>query len=527
MADYVQLDNGLVVPLDYVERGRVERGEVATTRDGRDVTRGFVSPFEHLAPQDSVLMARGAGNYQIYREVLRDTQVASTLSQRRLAVIAKSWEVEPGGKRAIDKAAAEFLKEQLKAVKWDQVTAGMLYGVFYGYAVAEMLWGRDGRYITIAGIKVRDRRRFAFDGEMRLRLMTMSQMNPGELLPERKFWSFCTGADHDDEPYGLGLAHWLYWPVFFKRAGIKFWMIFLEKFGQPTAKGSYPANATAEEKTRLLNALSAINTDAGVIVPDGMAIELIEAARSGTADYVKLHECMDAAISKVVLGHTGSTDATPGRLGGESNAHDVRQDLVKSDADLVCESFNDGPAKWLTDWNFPGAAYPRVWRVIDEGEDLEKRAEVDKTLHDMGYEPVDVTYINDTYGGTWRKKPAAAAPKKPEPANALAPAQPQAGDTPAEFAEPGDAVAQATADQAALAKAADEFAANYEGLIGERINELLAYAEESGDFATFRERLVELMQTAPPEQLVQSLERAGFSAQLMGMSAADGNRRKV
>ncbi|MGV3629147.1 MAG: DUF935 domain-containing protein [Betaproteobacteria bacterium] len=391
-----------------------EPREIASTADGRDVTRGYVSPMQMLGRQDSVLLARGAGSDVIYREVLRDWHVKATLAQRQLAVVARSWEVEPGGNADIDKAAANFLKEQLKRASWDRVTAGMFYGVFYGFAVAEILWGNDGRYVTIDAIKVRDRRRFAFDGAMRLRLLTSANMNPGELLPERKFWHYCTGADHSDEPYGLGLAHWLYWPVFFKRNSIKFWLIFLEKFGQPTAKGTYPGGATASEKSRLLEALQAISTDAGVIIPDGMAIELIEAARSGVADYKAMSEVMDQAIAKVVLGHVGSIESTPGKLGGESNARDVRQDLIKADADLLCESFNAGPARWLTEWNFPGAAAPRVWRQVEKGQDLLKRAQVDKALHGMGWEPESIDYINETYGGQWKKKTAVVASRRPE-----------------------------------------------------------------------------------------------------------------
>jgi len=514
MTDYVQLASGMVVPASFAEApapARPESREIATTRDGRDITRGYVSPLTLLAPQDTVLMARGAGNYALYREVLRDDQVAANFSQRRLAVTARSWEVEAGGKTAKDKAAAAFLEEQLQALSWDSVTDKMLYGVFYGYAVAEMLWGQDGRFVTVAGIRVRDRRRFGFDGEMQLRLLTLSNANPGELVPPRKFWAFAAGADHDDEPYGLGLAHWLYWPVLFKRGGLKFWLIFLEKFGQPTAKGTYPASATPEEKSRLLAALGAIVTDAGVILPEGMAIELLEAARSGTADYTELYDRMNAAIAKVILGHTGSSDSTPGRLGGEDNARGVRQDLVKSDADLICESFNNGPAKWLTEWNFPGAAAPKVWRQVDEGEDLDERSQVDERLHLMGYEPVSIDYINETYGGTWQKK-AALAP---------APTMPGALQPGAQFAEPAAAVATATEDQAAIEQAAAQFGARWEELLGPRIDELIAMAEETGDLATFRERLAELMRAAPTEALRESLERSGFVAQLLGRTSGD------
>ena len=200
---------------------RPPAGEVATTQDGRDITRGHVSALQILQPQDSVLAARG-GNLAIYDEVLRDEQVKMALDQRRLAVTSCDWEVRPGGESRADKKAADFLKAQLNAIEWDRITGGMLYGVFYGHAVAECLWARDGAQVVFDDIRVRDRKRFAFDGAQRLRLLTSTNPSPGELLPPAKFWSFRTGATHDDEPYGLGLAHWLYWPVYFKRNGIKF-----------------------------------------------------------------------------------------------------------------------------------------------------------------------------------------------------------------------------------------------------------------------------------------------------------------
>jgi phage gp29-like protein len=421
MAKYLQLKSGLVVPdtLVYAEASaRPELREIATTRDGRDITRGYVSPFELLQPQDSVLRLRGQGNYEIYREVLRDDQVKAVFEQRRLAITSREWEVIPGGDKRMDKKAAESLEEQLNNIKWDSVTDKMLYGVFYGYAVAELLYARDGAEVVLDQARVRDRRRFGFDGEGGLRLLTMSSPNPGEPVPPRKFWSFATGADHDDEPYGLGLAHWLYWPVFFKRGGIKFWLIFLEKFGQPTSKGTYPGNATPEEKSRLLSALEAISTDAGVIVPEGMAIDLIEAARSGTADYTALFDRMNAMIAKVVLGQTLTSEAVGGQYKAEVQM-DVRQDLVKADADLICESFNRTVARWLTDWNYPGAAYPKVFRRIDDEPDLKPQAERDEIIARMGYKP-SLKYITDTYGGEWtesqRPAPAPFGPAFAEPA---------------------------------------------------------------------------------------------------------------
>lgn len=483
-----------------------ETREIATTRDGRDITRGYVSPFELLQPQDSVLRARGQGNYEIYREVLKDDQVKAVFEQRRLAVVSREWEVIPGGDRPIDKKAAESLELQLKNINLDAVTDKMLYGVFYGYAVAELLYARNGAEVVIDQLRVRDRRRFGFDGEGQLRMLTMTDPNPGELLPPQKFWSFCTGADHDDEPYGLGLAHWLYWPVFFKRGGIKFWLIFLEKFGQPTSKGTYPSNATAEEKNRLLSALEAIATDTGIIIPDGMAIDLIEAARSGTADYTALHDRMNASIAKVALGQTLTTEAVGGQYKADVQM-DVRQDLVKADADLVCESFNRTVARWLTDWNYPGAAYPRVWRRIDDEPDLKPQAERDEIIVRMGFKPT-LKYITDTYGGEWVEKPA--SPTLP----------PIFGpSTGTEFAE-GSGIAGEQRDnrdaQQALVDAAESLSADWRAIIGKRIEDLIAMLEETKDLQLFRDRLADLLDGDPPPELVETLARAGFTAHALG-----------
>src|SRR3569832_590620 len=277
---------------------RPESQEIATIGGGRDITRGDAQALMRLMPQDLVLQLRGGGDYQIYREVLRDDQVKAAFAQRQLAVVSKEWEVRAGGTKRIDKQAADFLTKLLQAVNFDRVTEQMLYGVFYGYAVSECLWGIDGSQVTIKQIRVRDRRRFAFDTDQRLRLLTTQNLLPGEELPERKFWWFSCGADHADEPYGLGLAHWLYWPVFFKRGGMKLWLTFLDKLGATTAKGTYHAGAQPDEKARLLAALDAIRSESGVIIPEGKTNEQHKTTRNKTTTKKTHNNRKNRAIAK-------------------------------------------------------------------------------------------------------------------------------------------------------------------------------------------------------------------------------------
>lgn len=410
-----------------------ELREIATTRDGRDITRPYMGAMRLMPPADSVLTAKG-GNYAIYEDILRDDQVKACLQQRQLAVVSKSWVVEAGDDRRESRRAADDLRATLTRLPWDDITSKMLLGVYYGYAVAECLWSRQGEQVTLDAIKVRKQRRFGFSPDGQLLLLTASQPL-GEAVPERKFWHFNTGADNDDEAYGLGLAHWLYWPVVAKRGGMTMWTSFLDKFGIPTVKGTYNATASAEERARLLQAIEVVQSDAGVILPEGMTIELLEATRGGSPGYDGMVGVCNAAIAKVILSQTMTTDN--GASLSQAEVHyDVRHELVESDADLICGSFNNTVAKWLTEWNHPTAATPRVRRETEAQEDLTQVANRIETLDRAGWQVAEDAEITRIFGGKWqRKSVVATAAPTPESLNV-----PQ---TPAQFAEaqpPTDAV---------------------------------------------------------------------------------------
>ena len=472
-------------------------GEIAATGIGLDLG-GYVG--EVKKPGDDLLQSLG-GDLKHYEKLLRDEQVSSTFQQRRRAVVSAEWEVEPGGEAAADKAASDFIDEMLRHIRFDAVTDKMLFGVFYGYAVAECLWARDGARIVLDKVKVRKAKRFRFGNDDSLRLIKAGEPK-GVEMPERKFWTFSTGADNDDDPYGLGLGYWLYWPVFLKRNGVKFWAIALEKFGMPTAKGTHPSGATPEDTKKLLEAAAAVGTDAAVVMPEGMDVQLIEAVRRAGGDFAVFCRYMDAAIAKVVLSQTMTTD--DGSSLSQANVHmDVRQDVVKSDADLVCESLNTGPVLWLTEWNFPGAATPRVRRVIEEPEDLKAASERDKTIHDMGFRP-RLDYVCEKYGGGWEER----RPGKPDDDFT-----PRKGDG-AQFAEPtADAIEALIGDLARDGDLADAM----DPIIGP-IEKLAA---DSAGFEEFTEGLAGLLKDMDADKLAEVLARSQFAARLAGETGAD------
>lgn len=516
-------------------------GEIAPIDDGVSPLRldslKATDPFVALLePTDSVLKSKGGiANLQVYTELLRDDQVASTWAQRRLALTSCETVVEPGADDALSKSAAEALQRELDALNWDDVTDKALYAAFFGWGVAEIMWrpampGDASPNVCFDRVVVRDRARFRFDRLRRLHLWTTG--SSWREMPERKFWCVVSGGDHHDQLYGLGLANALFWPVFFKRNDIKFWLIFLEKFGMPTAIGKMSQGQLddPEQRKKGLAMLRQIATDAGVLVPTndkGEAIvELLEAARSGAADYASLQRAMDEAISKVVVGQTMTTDkGAGGKAQGEVHER-VAMRITRADSDLLCGSFNTGPVRWWTEWNFPGAKPPRVYRHTEPPEDLNARADRDGKIAALGYEP-DESYIAETYGSGWKKKEPAVDPLQ-RMASMLDPGA-LPGEAPQQFAE-GEAAALAVLraarrqDQRALYDAARAFSDQYRTVTGQRVEQVLRAAEFSEDPETFKRALDDILAEVPADgamaKLMRALSGSRMLAAIRGQRAA-------
>lgn len=389
---------------------------IATTGDGRDITQPWIRELQEA--RDPRLIA--AADWGVYERVRKDAQVKSCMEQRIRAVVSREWDVLPGDEedpRSVE--AGDALKAAIERAGWDRVTEKMLWAPFYGYAVGELMWGAADGLLTwlptdrCRPIHVRHARRFRYSQQGELRLLTRN--NPrGETLPDRKFWIVTAGGTNDDESYGEGLADWLYFPVLFKRNGLRFWNIFLDKHSVPTAKGTYPRGTSKADIDKLLAAIGAIANDSGFAIPEGMTVELLQLAQSG-ADFGAVCRYMDGEIAKIILSQTMTTDNGSSRAQGQVHA-DVKLEIVKADADLLSDSFNAGPARWFTDLNFGAdVASPRLVRIVEEEDDLKAAADTDQVLKTMGWVRTDESF-RDRYGDGYEPAPPPATPPGGEPA---------------------------------------------------------------------------------------------------------------
>lgn len=492
-----------------------ETQEIATSRDGRDITRGWLTELMHAPIDDVIVVERGGGDYQVYADVLRDDRVRTGINQRIYGVIAKPWEVTPGGERPIDIEAAAFIKQQIGGIQFDRFTMKMLYGAFYGFSVGEAMLAKNGAQIVLdktrGGIKVRNRRRFAFDGNGDLRLKTLNNTMPGELMPDRKFIVATFGADHDDAPYGLGLAHYLYWLVWLKRNVTRFWAFYLDKFSSPTALGKYPTGTDKPDQQKLLDALRAIQRDSAVVVPAGMEVILLEALKSSAADHKCFIDQMNEAILMVCLGQTATAQGTAGKLGGDTEREAVKDAILKADSDMLSEQVNRTIVTWLCEWNFPGAVPPTVYRVFLD-EDLNARIDRDVKISGMGFKPT-LKYIQETYGGDWEEResppndpPVGADGIRPKTTTATT------AKTDGNFAEPDENNTDPTSSDSQTDILADHSAAAGKKVL-DKVRDLVDNAES---LEQLRDDLLAAYGDLDSSQLVNVMELAFIAADLSG-----------
>ncbi len=377
---------------------------------GVEVSSQISDPFwayytgKILLNPDKTLRTEGINNTELYEDLLRDPQVRSNLQTRRLAVIGREWHVTPASGRRRDQEIADFVKEALLAFDFDSARYNLLQGILTGFKVSEIMWEYSEGDVWVKEMIAKPSRRWSFGLQRELRLITRREMANGLPVPERKFQLFRYSSDNGS-PYGDGLGSSLWWPVWFKKNAIKFWMIFSEKFGSPTVVGKYPSGTPSGQQDALLQALQAIQQESAIKIPDTMQISLIEAQRAGSLNnYEMLCSFMNQEITKIIMGQTLTTEAGhSGRAGAGGQAaammhEEVREDYIKADADLLSGALNRQLIKWVVDYNFPGVKkYPQVWIRTAQEKDLKPLSDRDAQLQRMGLR-IPASYAYETYG---------------------------------------------------------------------------------------------------------------------------------
>lgn len=369
-------------------------------------------PSQGLTPQRLATIFKEADQGDVGRQAElfeemeeKDLHLGGVLQTRKLAVAGLGWDILPASESAEDKKIADAAMELIGYIdNFEDVLLDMLDAVGKGFDVQEIMWEMSEGQVWIKALEWIHQRRFTFNSPAALlkipKLLTDAAPSYGEDLIPNKFVLHKYKARSGATSRG-GILRPCAYMYLFKNYDIKDWVIFNELFSVPMRVGKYKPEAGQPEKDALKKAVFNLGVDAAAVISDNTLIELLESKRTGDVGvFENLATFCDRAMSKGVLGHTGSAESSAGRLGGEVAAENVRQDLVEADAKSVMKTVK---GQLLTPWvlfNYgPGKGVPTFQLHFETEDDLEKAAKVYGILvKDAGFEGIPESHIHDRFG---------------------------------------------------------------------------------------------------------------------------------
>lgn len=334
----------------------------------------------NILPDPDIVLRKQGKDVRVYKELLCDPHVFACVQSRKSGVLSLEWDIN----RGLDKdEKAEAIENLLKQLDIHKLISDILDATQFGFQPLEIIWKRDkSGYILPEKIVAKPPEWFCFDDNNTLKFRTKENYY-GEELPNKKFLLAQNNPSYNN-PYGERTLSRVFWPVTFKKGGLKFWVIFTEKYGMPHLIGKHPRGATKEETNTLADMLEEMVQDAIAVIPDDSSVEIQEANKSSSAAiYEQLIDKMNAEISKAILGQTLTTEIGSTGSYAASNTHfAIRQDIIDADKKLV-ESVINQLIQWIYEINFSTADIPVFEMYAPEDVDL-TLAQRDKILSDTG-----------------------------------------------------------------------------------------------------------------------------------------------
>jgi phage gp29-like protein len=336
----------------------------------------------YLPDPDPILFKSGM-DVRIFEEILCDPHVLSCYQSRKSGTLTSEWKLEYPAKAL---KYQEFFDYVMKSLRMQQIIAEILDYWSHGFSILEIEWKLfQGKWYP-ASIDQKPNEWFVFDGKNDIRFLSKKHPEEGEKLPPNKFL-IARHYPSFKNPYGIRTLSRCFWPVTFKKAGYKYWAIFMEKFGVPWMLGKVPRGTDSDQRQTLLDMLQNMIQSSCAVINDDESVEMVNAKAANATTGENVFETMidfsNKEISKVILGQTLSTEiSNKGSYAASSSHMDVRNDLSMMDKHTVAECFNKLLA-WISWINFGLDEHPYI-KFLEEEDAKEAHSRRDSQLYTQG-----------------------------------------------------------------------------------------------------------------------------------------------
>lgn len=351
-----------------------------------------------------------------------DSDLVSVCNTRQRALTALDWEVQSAADTAkgnVNKAdadqAAQYVRDVLGELEcFDGLLRHMSTAITRNFSADEIIW--DGikpvDFLAVAAPRLYMDPQQPGVVRVRTRGNTMGYV--------AKTPDFIVHIPHGSPnnpfraaPLRIQAREWL-----IKQIAKADWSKYVNIFGTPFRWATYEANATDEEKARLLKLLETMGRLSYGAFSKGVELELKESSQRGDSPHQRIIEWVSKVQAKLLLGGNLTSDTTggTGTFAAGKVQEEVREDL--RDDDIAAEGATIrqqliAPMVWFKFWR--PMPLPKFRRVKPEAVDRIQLAQLIESAQRIGIE-VGADWAHDTLGipklaqGELALKPRPSAP---------------------------------------------------------------------------------------------------------------------
>ena len=344
-----------------------------------------INQFYSVLPDPDQILIDNDYDFSVYRDLLLDPHLMATIQQRKMQVMQMDWELM--AEQSAESKVVSEISEIFKSLPLEEIISDMMDAIFFGFAVLEINWQKKNGLFIPTEILDKPQEWFIFntDNELRLRKYKYGYYlyEEGEKLPPYKFL-LTQHKPSFTNPYGERILSRCYWPVQFKKGGIEYWQLMMERYGMPYLIGRYPNTYTDVQKDEFLEQLKQMIVDNITIFDEALGIELKESPQYDIGQlYENLVKYHNKEISKAVLTVTLTTEM---ESTGSYKASEIHKEMLAflgtSDKKLVESSLNK-IIDYYCEVNYGKIPKPKI-RLTLKDRVIEESAERDKMLTEMG-----------------------------------------------------------------------------------------------------------------------------------------------
>jgi len=378
----------------YVKQGSQVASQIKEQPNSiffKETSRADSSLYEPyiLRPYNPDDLYQKKGDYSLFDEMREDDQINALLTLKKLMILG-DWEI------SCDNAdVKEFLEwNLLEAIDemFDRKLFNILSAMDYGFSVTEKIFSYEetkkwGKKYILKSLKTRAPHTFEFPQDDKGNITDIFQdtSNGKDIrLNPQKFIHYIYQKEFDN-PYGKSeMNKGVYRAWYSKNAIIKFWNIYLERFGMPTVVGTYPKTAT-KDKSDFQKVLKNIQAKTSITKPEDFIVELLESAQKGEGEFESAIDKYNTMIARKMLvpdlmGFSGAkTGGGSYSLGQEQFG--IFYVVTNQEKGYVSRIINREIINPLVEWNFGvgiEAAFKFV-RVNEEKKASQQKAFIDAT----------------------------------------------------------------------------------------------------------------------------------------------------